>query len=282
MSEEITVPVAEEIAAPAQAEQETEASATSTANEGDNEQTGEQKHKGGFQRRIDKLTKEKSDKERELAYWREQALRTQPTETKKDEPVKSAETAKPKSDDFATWDEYHEALTDWKVEQKLSARDKEATEKAEKAKAEAEQKTASQKWEDACEKAREAHEDFDEVALNPDIQQHITPVIAAAVAESDVNTEIAYYLGQHPDELQRISKLSPVGQAREIGKLEAQFASGKSEASATEVKEPPISKAPAPIKPVGKASGHAPVDIHDPAMPYKDFVKAREAQLKRK
>ena len=67
----------------------------------------------------------------------------------------------------------------------------------------------------------------------------------------------AYYLGCNPKEAERISRLSPYLQAKEIGKIEAKVADN-----------PPVKRttnAPPPIKPVTAKSVGAPVrDTTDP------------------
>ena len=102
-------------------------------------------------------------------------------------------------------------------------------------------------YHDREEKAREKYDDFEQVAYNPSLK--VTTVMAQTIQASDVGPEIAYFLGSNPKEAERISRLSPFLQAKEIGKLEAKVADS-----------PPIKKpsnAPAPIAPVtnSRASG---------------------------
>jgi hypothetical protein len=106
---------AEQTAAP---ETQVETTTESAAGDSNEPAEGEVKAKGGFQRRIDKLTREKADAARETEYWRQQALRTSPVETKVE--TQKVE-AKPKEDDFQTHSEYVEALTDYKVNEKVKA-----------------------------------------------------------------------------------------------------------------------------------------------------------------
>ena len=68
----------------------------------------------------------------------------------------------------------------------------------------------------------------------------ISPAVADAIMASDVAAKVVGYLGNNPEEADRISRLSPVRQIAEIGKIEDKLAAA-----------PQISKAPAPLKPVG-------------------------------
>jgi hypothetical protein len=66
--------------------------------------------------------------------------------------------------------------------------------------------------------------------------------MAQAIQSSDIGPEVIYYLGSNPKEAGRISRLPPILQAKEIGKIEANLASN-----------PPVKKtstAPAPLAPV--------------------------------
>ena len=90
------------------------------------------------------------------------------------------------------------------------------------------------------EDARSKYDDFEQVAYNP--QLRVTDVMAETIKASDIGPDLAYWLGSNPKEADRISRMSPLLQAREIGKIEAKLAA-----------EPPQKKttsAPAPISPV--------------------------------
>jgi hypothetical protein len=106
------------------------------------------------------------------------------------------------------------------------------------------------------EDARGKYDDFDQVAYNP--QLRITDVMAQTIQSSEIGPELAYHLGTNPKEADRISKLAPLVQAREIGKLEAKLVSA-----------PPVvkktSSAPAPFVPVTARGPATPTyDTTDP------------------
>jgi len=110
-------------------------------------------------------------------------------------------------------------------------------------------------YHDREEDARGRYDDFEQVAYNPNLR--ITTVMAETIQTSDVGPDVAYYLGSNPKEADRISRLSPILQAKEIGRIEA-----------TLVSNPPVKKsssAPAPISPVTARSSGAPAfDTTDP------------------
>ena len=105
------------------------------------------------------------------------------------------------------------------------------------------------------EQARDKYDDFEQVAYNPNLP--ITNVMAETIQHSEIGPELAYYLGTNPKDAERISRLSPFMQAKEIGKIEAKLADN-----------PPVKKttsAPAPISPVtARTTGSPALDTTDP------------------
>ena len=127
------------------------------------------------------------------------------------------------------------------------------------------------------EQARDKYDDFEQVAYNPNLP--ITNVMAETIQHSDIGPELAYYLGTNPKDAERISRLSPYMQAKEIGRIEAKLADN-----------PPVKKttsAPAPISPVtARTSGSPTHDTTDPrstkSMTASQWIEAERArQLKK-
>jgi len=193
---------------------------------------------------------------REQRKW-EREQRAQP-------PVQPATPVAP--DQFDSTDAYVEALAAQKAEQLLAQREqhKQRTELLES-------------YHDREEKAREKYDDFEQVAYNPNLP--ITDVMAQSIQASDIGPEVAYHLGANPKEAERIARLSPILQAKEIGKLEAKLAS-----------DPPVKKtsnAPTPISPLtARSSGTPAYDTTDPrsikTMSTSDWIEAeRQRQVKK-
>jgi hypothetical protein len=127
------------------------------------------------------------------------------------------------------------------------------------------------------EQARDKYDDFEQVAYNPNLP--ITNVMAETIQHSDIGPDLAYYLGSNPKDAERISRLSPYMQAKEIGKIEAKLADN-----------PPVKKttsAPAPISPVKARSTGAPShDTTDPrsikSMSTSEWIEAERARQAKK
>ena len=190
---------------------------------------------------------------REQRKWeREQAQRTVPT----------APSELPPPDQFDSVETYAKAY----AEQMLREREvqKQRSEYVEA-------------YHDREEDARGKYDDFEQVAYNPNLR--ITTVMAETIQTSDVGPDVAYYLGSNPKEADRISRLSPILQAKEIGKIEA-----------TLVSNPPVKKsssAPTPISPVTARSSGAPAfDTTDPrsikTMTTSEWIAADRARQMKK
>ena len=176
-----------------------------------------------------------------------------------------AQQGPPRPDQFASFDEYTDALADYKADQKI------AKQEAQKRHSEVEATYA-----DREEEARNKYDDFESVAYNPNLR--VTSEMADVIKASDIGPEIIYHLGSHPKEADRISRLSPLLQAREIGKIEASLNAN-----------PPVKKAssaPDPIKPVGSRASTPKYDPTDPrsvkTMTDKEWIEARNRQQAKK
>jgi hypothetical protein len=204
-------------------------------------------------------------------HWKERALRLEgelnARREEKQPEAKAGEPQAPKREDFATYEEFIEAKAEFKASRVAEERFKALEEARGKERAETEENQRAESWLKSADKAREKYEDYDEVTGS----YTLTPHMARSMAElGDVGTEINYFLGQHPEEAERIAKLSPYRQAAEIGKLEVKLA----------VPPKKTSKAPPPIDPVrGKsaADDDEPKDSDPPEV----WRRKRDLQVQR-
>jgi len=237
--------------------------------EADDDATPAGKGKGGSrQRRIERLIKENEELKRRMAG------QPAPPQDKPSEPAQPAAAGKPKLENFRTLEEYQEALTEYKLdERERTRREADARTAAEQA-----VRTEREKWAKKQTAARKAHDDYDDL-----IETVVIPagpgVMATrqAILEDDHGAELLYYLAKNPKELERIAGLSPASAVLAIGKLSAKF-----DTPATENGKPRITGAPKPPPPTGRAGKTATDDPNDPDV-QKDFprwAKAREAQIK--
>jgi hypothetical protein len=200
-----------------------------------------------------RLAREQRKWEREQAQrLAEQQARQQPTDLAPEQ--------------FETYEDYADALAERKAEELLARRE-----------AERQQRAMLEAYHDREEAARDKYDDFEMVAYNPELS--VTEAMARAIQASEVGPDVLYHLGTNPKEAARISRLDPILQAREIGKIEAQLDAA-----------PPVKKtsnAPAPIAPVtARTTGSPAFDTTDPrstkSMSTSEWIEAeRLRQIKK-
>ncbi len=211
-----------------------------------------------FERKLDKAYR-KAAEAQARAEHAEKLLRD------REAAAKPAESGEPKLENF-----------DYDPEKYAKAKVEFETKKAER-EWESKQRTAEQtkqrdklvsSWEEKVEKASDKYDDF--VTIVGELQP--TSPLITAIMESE--PDVAYYLGKHPKEAERIANLGPVSQIREIGKLEAKL-------SAEPEKPKTPSKAPAPITPVSVA-GSTPSDVPSEKDDMSAWIKKRQKQVHRR
>ena len=197
---------------------------------------------------------------REQRKWeREQAQRVAETQI-----VRAAPTAT--VDQYESPEAYAEALAYQRAEELIAKRE-----------AAKQHSQVLESYQEREESARDKYDDFEQVAYNPKLS--ITNVMAETIQSSDIGPELAYYLGSNPKDAERISRMTPLSQAKEIGKIEAKLASS-----------PPVKKttsAPAPISPVtARSSGSPAFDTTDPrstkTMTDSQWIEAERARQRKK
>lgn len=230
------------------------------------------KKKGGFKKRIDKLTRENYQKAQEIEFLRSQIAKTQTQKEPEEKTQKQASGQKPKADDFETHEEFVEAMADFKAEEKLKKLESRRQEESLKEKIQKREADYSNK----VESFKSEHSDFDEVLEDASDIQMPGPVFAVfkeLLEESENPGLLMYELAKNRDEYERISKLSPLGFAREIGKFET-----KIQKTLEPKKEIKKTKAPAPIEPVGGRSSQVAMKTPE-EMDFREFKKWREKQI---
>ena len=209
--------------------------------------------KPGLQTRIDELTRSRREAEREAAYWKARANGTDSAQTPA--PQAAPIPKPPVATDFATPEEYQDALVDYKVEQKLTLRDQRSkqvqavTERADS-------------WQTRLQTAKTAIADYSEVmdAADTPIANHV----AELLFEHDLGANLAYHFAKNPDVLEKLNSMTPAKAAFEIGKLADKLdvvvapTDDKSVKPELKAVDKPLSKAPPPAKTIGQGRSTSP------------------------
>lgn len=248
---------------------------------------GKAKGKGGFQRRIDKLTREKTQALELAGQERLARLRLEAqlaphrgagaTEQAHAGGLGDPGDPKPSEEQFETWEDYTEGLTRWAVRQEAKAQ------KQKELQADAEEAANQRLREtfDAHNKrlntARQQYEDWEQVAASLEDGGAIPQSVGLAMIELDNGPAVMYHLAKNPGLLAKLNEMSEVRAVAEIGRIAASLSGNNTAENAhagrSSPESWPVSTAPAPIKPVG---GSATKAATDPSrMPLADYIKWR-------
>lgn len=239
--------------------------------------------KGGFQRRIDKLTKARSQAELERDFERTEKLKlakelddlrigkTQAgAQQTQNSAAQNATDQEPNPEQFETVREYLKAQTRWEIKQEQK--------KSELVKKTSEAKDAFQsKIQDFHKKVgdfKKTTADYDDVAAEFDeaYPSGMPNTVLDVISESDHGPQIMYDLAKDHAEFERVSKLPPLSLAREIGRREARLSTNSGE---NQNPKPKTTGAPAPMVPV---KGAAAVNTKDPGnMSMREYNAWRDA-----
>lgn len=165
----------------------------------------------GVQKRLDELTKryrEAERREERLLALLERQGGVAPQEAAQ-APVER--DPQPNEAQFEDYDAYQRALTKWELRQEL--------------KAEQRQEQIAERRDRLFTAAKAKYEDFDEVVGDPSLK--ISDAMADLIFESRNGAELAYFLGNNPEESARIANLPPHRQGIEMARIEAKLSAPK-------------------------------------------------------
>lgn len=238
------------------------------------------KRKSGFQRRVDKLHRERAEARQEADYWKRRAMESAAAPKAPQAPV---DTVKPAQDEaepdpnaFDDHVKYVKAVALWEARKEIRAELKLEAEKRERASRETDAQRIEREHGARITAFREKHDDFDEVLEAGLADCPASPTLEHIIKSSENGPELLYELAKDGKEAARIGRLPAIALAREIGKIEARIASQASQERET----PPnkITKAPKPLTPVTARGGKT--EKSPDEMDYQEYKKWREGQLK--
>lgn len=292
-SEELKAAVGKKLAKTSEAsadpvaeEQTAEGEAEESEGSDDESEAKQPVKKNGWQKRVDKLTKEREALRREVDALRGGAANT-PSQEYQQAAAKQVEQStyeapKPKLADFQyDVEAYHDALTDWKLEKR--EHDRAATEHRTQLDKMVEEKANT--WTERENAFKASVEDYDGY-VNEDGLKAVNPTqeVLAYIAESEVGPQLAYEILSNEDTIAKFKALPPYKQIGFLAKLEARFETSETEADEPEAKKP-LSKAPTPPRKLASGAGlkHGLDPIKNSAsMSFEEWDREVDKQLKRK
>jgi len=200
---------------------------------------------------IEDLQRQKEDAKAAAQKWRKEKADARAdyfrSKTREPEipPAQPAEAGRPDPDTFDDYNDYVDALTDYKVDAKKRQWDKEQVDRDHSTQHQEKLNRLQEKINQGFEK----YPDFEDVALAETVP--ITPMIQEVLMETENPEDIAYYLGKNQTRLIAIGRMTPIAAARAIAQIEAEIAGTTPAAPATPKK---TTNAPKPITPVGSSN----------------------------
>lgn len=239
--------------------------------------------KSAVQKRIDKLTREKYEYKNkfETLEQRLSALETgkpaQKQEVAQPEVVEVA--PKPTVDQFASYEEFTEALAEWKLDQKLAKL--EAQKEEFKVKQTEQQKVQAvfDGYNKLVAEAMERYDDWDDVVGKA---TNIPEAVGLTIIEMENGPDVAYYLGKNPAVCKKLMSIGPLAAVAEIGKISAALMPTEDvEEDKETVRVPKVTtRAKEPIRPVSGSSTKSSVPLDE--LDYASFRRIRDKQEKEK
>jgi hypothetical protein len=225
-----------------------------------------------LQAEIARLETVRKEAEEKAAYWRRQKAearadyfrgpRDQPPQAP---PVAQPVLAPPVPEQFSDYNQYQDALVDYKTTIKLQEFKHEEARRA--------NETAYQNrmagLKERLDRGYAKYQDFGEVVVNDDTAPY-TPMVIDALAEIENADDVAYYLAKNRLEAIKVSRMTPMAAAMEIKRIEMQIKQNNP--------TPPnlkgvVPNAPPPIKPAGSTNQ---VTRDPDKMSQQEFEKWRE------
>lgn len=202
--------------------------------EEDGDDAEDKPKKGGVQKRIDELVRE-----REEARQREQRYRQELEQMRTQQRRAQLHASKPRVEDYDSVEDFERDYEQWVasgLKQQRQA-EQEAREQYEREQQELEKQHALRV---KTIEAQKAYPDFNEVISDPSVPSlpEVNEHAFEALSDSDRFADVAYYLAKHPEEIEKFRGLSPVQAGRRMARIEARFDKPKPKAEPSSAPEP--------------------------------------------
>lgn len=229
-------------------EDESEEDTESDEEEDDEEDTEEddspKNKKSGFKKRIDKLTKQKSDLEVRLANLEAKLNKNSDKEEEnKPAPKEDTDLKEPDFEDYDTVAEYAKAISKYNLE----LYKKEQAEQSAQSKVEAESQKILGNWKEKVEVAKTKYKDWANIEKS-DVP--LTHDMRSSILSSDIGTDIVYYLYKNPAKALEIAQMAPAQQHKMLGKIEAKLEGVFASRNTDDKDKVKTTNAPSPVKPI--------------------------------
>ncbi len=250
---------------PAENSDASAASETEEEKSSEEEKTGddeaEKRRRSGFQKRINKLTREKYEALKAAEEARRKAAELEAK-------ISGSGLKEPNPNDFDDYESYLKAHAQWVKEE--VKRELAQQQSGQQSTVDPDEIELADRVNNILIDAAARYDDFEEVVVQ-NTSLPITEEMVRVVSESDQAADILYFLGKNPRIAENLSGLSGIALAREVGKLEATLRSGQPAKSRKQV-----TKAPAPINPTNDVG---PSEVDEDNLSIEEWIERRNRQV---
>lgn len=240
---------------------------------GEQESEDKPKKKGGFQRKIDALTRERWERDQRIAAQERQLQEMQAQLARQQQQPGQTPDDMPRLADFGyDEDQYRAAMQEWS-QGKVQAFQDQQRQQMDQQRQMAEAQRQQQLLVEKVQKATEKYPDFQDKVFDPSLPslQQVNPYAYQTVLEAEGGADVAYYLANNPQEIYRFHGMGPLQAAREITLLEARL------------KAAPPQQVRTPPKPPSTVTEGTSEAVTDPSkMTTEQWMKWRNAKLQSK
>ncbi|HEY1800083.1 MAG TPA: hypothetical protein VGG46_04035 [Terriglobales bacterium] len=184
------------------------------------------------------------------------------TKTEAKTEAKTAANPKPKIDDvdaktgkpkYSSYAEFDDAKDEWNRKEAVREFNETSAKTAKERDFQQAQQTIATEWGKRVESAKSKYNDYESVALNPELPIKQGSVVDVFILSRPNGTDVLYHLGANRPVLDQINAMSPIDAAYALSEIAFKLASDKAEKSGGESgdkssssSEKPISQAPRP------------------------------------
>jgi chromosome segregation ATPase len=226
------------------------------------------KRKSRAEERINALTREKYEAQRQLEAYQRQVAEYQ--QYLSQQQAQRPQDDMPKLADF-NYDEqaYTQAVAQWNQGQ-IQRFQQSIQQNWQQQQVQQAQMAEAQKLQSAMSAGQQKYPDFIAKVTDPSLPplREINPAAFQAVMDSDVGVDVAYYFANNPEQVYALASMSPVQAVKRVAQIEAQL------------NNKPVSQK-SPPKPPSRVSGNSEA-VKDPRkMSTDEWMAWRNAQAKR-
>lgn len=240
--------------------------------EGDEHGEEKPKRKGGFQRKIERLERERFEAQMQADEYRQalEQLSRQGQHPGQQQPQPQHQMPRLEDYDYDT-ERYQQAMQQWTVGTMQGYMQQQAAYQQQMAE-QAQQQQRFNELQSRIVSATEKYPDFMVKVQDPSIPSlaRVNPAAFEAVTESESFADVAYYLANNPSEIYAFRGLTPAQTVRRVAKLEAELGGGKR------------TVVPAAPKPPSTLKGGGPVQKDPNKMTTKEWLEWRNSDLRAK